>query len=170
MIRVALQGRAAGQVARLTIEREAKLNSLDSATLEAIAREVRALAGEVRAVVLTGAGARAFAGGANLAELAALDPVKNSELVQQVSTIRQISATTSLEDSLQAVTTSQNLASASALIGKNVKALADNGTDVTGVVTKATVQVDEKTDARTYRIQIGSSSVQLKNVREVIDE
>ena len=81
---VRMERRGAALVARLTIERAAKLNSLDSATLEAIAREVRALPGEVRAVVLTGAGTRAFAGGANLDELAALDPVTAREFITRV--------------------------------------------------------------------------------------
>ena len=81
---VRIEHRGAALVARLTIERAAKLNSLDSPTLEAIAREVRALPGEVRAVVLTGAGARAFAGGANLDELAALDPVTAREFITRV--------------------------------------------------------------------------------------
>ena len=84
MIRVALQGRAAGQVARLTIEREAKLNSLDSATLEGIVQALRELPAEVRAVVLTGAGARAFAGGASVDELAVLDPVTAREFITRV--------------------------------------------------------------------------------------
>ena len=43
-----VERRTAGLVARLTIEREAKLNSLDSATLEGIAQAMRELPGEVR--------------------------------------------------------------------------------------------------------------------------
>ena len=79
-----VERRTAGLVARLTIEREAKLNSLDSATLEGIAQAMRELPGEVRAVVLTGAGARAFAGGASVDELAALDPVTAREFITRV--------------------------------------------------------------------------------------
>jgi len=79
-----IERRTAGLVARLTIEREEKLNSLDSATLEGIAQAMRELPGEVRAVVLTGAGARAFAGGASVDELAALDPVTAREFITRV--------------------------------------------------------------------------------------
>ena len=79
-----IERRTAGLVARLTIEREAKLNSLDSATLEGIAQAMRELPGEVRAVVLTGTGARAFAGGASVDELAALDPVTAREFITRV--------------------------------------------------------------------------------------
>jgi len=79
-----IERRSAGLIARLTIEREAKLNSLDSATLEGIVQSMRELPGEVRAVVLTGAGARAFAGGASVDELAALDPVTAREFITRV--------------------------------------------------------------------------------------
>jgi len=64
-----------GQVARLTIDRSRKLNSL---TPEAIA-ELTAAAGrlqandKLRAVVLTGAGEKAFVGGADIHTLASLD-------------------------------------------------------------------------------------------------
>ena len=83
-VSLALEPRKAGLVARLTIERAAKLNSLDTPALEGIAQTVRGLPGEVRAVVLTGAGERAFAGGANLDELAALDPVSAREFITRV--------------------------------------------------------------------------------------
>ncbi len=79
-----VQRRGGAQVARLTIERAAKLNSLDSATLVALAEALRGLAPEVRAAVLTGEGERAFAGGANVHELAALDPVSAREFITRV--------------------------------------------------------------------------------------
>jgi len=81
---VRMERRGESLVARLTIERAAKLNSLDSATLAALAEATRGLPAEVRAVVLTGAGGRAFAGGANLDELAALDPVSARDFITRV--------------------------------------------------------------------------------------
>ncbi|HEY3910614.1 MAG TPA: enoyl-CoA hydratase [Stellaceae bacterium] len=64
-----------GRVARLTIDNRAKLNSLNSALMEEIVATVAGFAAdpELRLVILTGAGGRAFAGGADLAEIAALD-------------------------------------------------------------------------------------------------
>ncbi len=79
-IRVARERREAGVVARLTVDNQAKLNVLDSRLTEALRRAVEGLAAEaeaeaeLRAVVLTGAGARAFIGGADIRELAALTP------------------------------------------------------------------------------------------------
>jgi len=81
---VALERRAVGLIARLTIERAAKLNSLDTPTLEGLAQAVGGLPAEVRAVVVTGAGERAFAGGANVDELAALDPVAARAFITRV--------------------------------------------------------------------------------------
>ncbi|MCH8924725.1 MAG: enoyl-CoA hydratase/isomerase family protein [Proteobacteria bacterium] len=75
-ILVERERRETGLVARLTVDNQAKLNVLDSRLTDALRRAVEGLAGEaeLRAVVLTGAGSRAFIGGADIRELAALTP------------------------------------------------------------------------------------------------
>ena len=75
-ILVERERREAGIVARLTVDNQAKLNVLDSRLVDALRRAVEDLAAEaeLRAVVLTGAGSRAFIGGADIRELAALTP------------------------------------------------------------------------------------------------
>lgn len=98
-----------------------------------------------------------------------LNPMDNTQLVQQIGEIRQISATTQLSETLLAVSSGQSLTTASSLIGKNVTALTDDNRNVSGVVDKVTVDVDPKnSDKRTYNIHIGGSNVSLKNVREVL--
>jgi flagellar basal-body rod modification protein FlgD len=97
-----------------------------------------------------------------------LNPMDNSELVQQISTIRNITATTKLSSTLDVVSNGQNLASATALIGKKVDALTDKGDEVNGVVDRVTVEVDEKDGSRTYRVKIGDNSIDIKNVRQVL--
>jgi enoyl-CoA hydratase len=64
-----------GDIVGITYDRQAKLNSLDSAGIAAVADAFKALAGdqEMRAVVLTGAGSRAFVGGADINELNTLN-------------------------------------------------------------------------------------------------
>jgi enoyl-CoA hydratase len=64
-----------GFVARVTIDRAAKLNALDRALMAEIIEAMTALAAEpeLRLAVVTGAGDRAFVGGADIGELAALD-------------------------------------------------------------------------------------------------
>src|SRR5262249_12557167 len=65
-----------GRLAFLTIAREEKLNALDPETIAALTAAARALHGDaaLRAVVLTGAGERAFIGGADIATMSGLDP------------------------------------------------------------------------------------------------
>lgn len=61
-------------VATIVIDRAAKLNALDSEILDALAETVEAVGGDtgVRVLVLRGAGERAFVGGADIPEMAAL--------------------------------------------------------------------------------------------------
>jgi enoyl-CoA hydratase/carnithine racemase len=74
-IRVALEERKGGIVARLTVDNERKLNTLSSGLMVQFIAEVEALARieHLRAVVLSGAGQRAFIGGADIGEMAELD-------------------------------------------------------------------------------------------------
>ena len=75
-IEVARQARAGGLVAWVTIDNRAKLNVLGSRLIGELRATLEALAAEpdLRAVVLTGAGTRAFIGGADIGEMAALTP------------------------------------------------------------------------------------------------
>jgi enoyl-CoA hydratase len=64
-----------GRVARLVIDNAAKLNSLNSALMAEIVDKMAAVAAipDLRLAILTGAGDRAFVGGADITEIAALD-------------------------------------------------------------------------------------------------
>lgn len=65
-----------GAVAVLTLDRPERLNALNLATLDGIAAACRVLAADdgVRAVVVTGAGEKAFCAGADLKERSAMSP------------------------------------------------------------------------------------------------
>jgi len=70
-----LDARAGGSVGFLTIDNRAKLNTLDRALMRDFIAAVDGLAGreDLRALVLRGAGEKAFIGGASIPEMAALD-------------------------------------------------------------------------------------------------
>jgi enoyl-CoA hydratase len=77
-IRVHIEPRAAGFVARVTVDNAAKLNILGAALMAELLAALRALGAreDLRAVVLTGAGDRAFIGGADVREMAGLDAAR----------------------------------------------------------------------------------------------
>jgi enoyl-CoA hydratase len=70
-----------GAIATLTINRPAVLNALNSATLDELRRAVLAVRGdaELRVLVITGAGQKAFVAGADINELALQRPSEGKE-------------------------------------------------------------------------------------------
>ena len=70
-----------GAVRILTVNRPDKLNALNAATLDALHAAFRDAASDdaIRVVVLTGAGAKAFVAGADIAEMNALTPVQGRD-------------------------------------------------------------------------------------------
>jgi enoyl-CoA hydratase/carnithine racemase len=74
-----------GAIARVTINRPDKLNSLNGKVLEELEICFRNLGADadVRVVILTGAGEKAFAAGADIAELAALTPMEGRDFARR---------------------------------------------------------------------------------------
>jgi enoyl-CoA hydratase len=70
-----------GAVAMVTINRPKVLNALNTQTIEELRRAMEELAGDaaIRAIVLTGAGDKAFVAGADINELAVLTPAQGQE-------------------------------------------------------------------------------------------
>jgi enoyl-CoA hydratase len=75
-----------GTVATIAINNPARLNSLGHATLTAFIQAVQQLGDdpELRLLIVTGVGDRAFMGGANLHELSALDPPKARDFLTTI--------------------------------------------------------------------------------------
>jgi enoyl-CoA hydratase/carnithine racemase len=75
-----------GHLVRFTIDNAAKLNALNRELMVEIVEAVQALEAdpELRLVILTGAGERAFVGGADINELATLDPESAREFITLV--------------------------------------------------------------------------------------
>ena len=92
-----------------------------------------------------------------------LNPMENSEILQQISQIREVGATESLTQTLSSVLLGQNVSSATNLIGKHVRALDDAGKEVIGAVDRVTISDG------TPKVHIGDKEVSLKNVGEIRD-
>ena len=75
-----------GHVARLTIDNRAKLNTLNRALMVEFVEAIEGLEADaaLRLVVVTGAGERAFVGGADIGELALLDQDSAREFITLV--------------------------------------------------------------------------------------
>jgi enoyl-CoA hydratase/carnithine racemase len=86
VLHLRLDARASGTVAYLTVDNRTKLNSLDSALMSEFVAAIDSLAarGDLRALVLTGAGERAFIGGADISEMAALDRGRAEDFIRLV--------------------------------------------------------------------------------------
>jgi flagellar basal-body rod modification protein FlgD len=97
-----------------------------------------------------------------------LNPLDNTQLVQQIGELRAVAASDQLTSTLQAVQTQQSLTTASSLIGKQVTALTTDNENVTGKVTSVSIEVDpDNNSKRTYKVKVGDQSIDLQNVREV---
>jgi enoyl-CoA hydratase len=88
--------RSGGRIAQVTIERRAKLNALDPATIRALTAAARSLAKapDLRAVMVTGGGDRAFIGGADVDTMAGLNAASAeafiTELHHAIAAIRDL--------------------------------------------------------------------------------
>src|SRR3954463_7141934 len=85
-VSVTLEGRKLGSVARVTVQNSAKLNTINSHLMLAFVAELETLArrDDLRAVILTGAGDKAFIGGADIFEMATLDAEKAEAFITLV--------------------------------------------------------------------------------------
>jgi flagellar basal-body rod modification protein FlgD len=90
-----------------------------------------------------------------------MEPMKNSELLQQVSQIRAIDSNDQLTTTLQAVLLSQSIASAGNLIGRTVSGLDAKGNRVSGAVASVSIS-----DGNAL-LNVGNSTIDIKNVTQI---
>lgn len=83
------EDRAEGRVAWVVVDNQAKLNVLNSALSAELEAAFRGLAGDdtLRAVVLAGAGGRAMIGGADIGEMAGLNPRTARDFITQLHNV-----------------------------------------------------------------------------------
>ncbi len=68
-----------------------------------------------------------------------LNPLDNKDMLAQISQIREVGATDKLTKTLESVLLGQNIASATNLIGADIKALSDDFEPVEGVVNHVSI-------------------------------
>lgn len=93
-----------------------------------------------------------------------LDPMENTEILQQISQIREIDVSARMGETLDAVLAGQNFAAASSMVGKYVRALTDADGYTAGVVDSVSV-IDGD-----IQLHIGDQSVALDKVSEIFNQ
>lgn len=85
-VEIRVEARAGGKVGFVTIDNAAKLNALSSPVMDAFVEAVGAAGADpdMRVIVVTGAGGRAFVGGADIAEMSGLDSAKARAFITRV--------------------------------------------------------------------------------------
>ncbi len=91
-----------------------------------------------------------------------LNPMENDQILQQISQIREIEATTGLTDTLDEIHLGQELSASSALLGRTISGLTDDGEEIEGVVEKVMVADG------VARLDVGGRSVRLGNVSAIV--
>ncbi len=99
-----------------------------------------------------------------------LSPTDNAALMEQVGQLRSLSANDKLTTTLTSFSITQELTTASSLIGRNVNGIDDEGSPVTGEVGSVSVKIDEKDrNNRQVKVHVGGKTVDIKNVREIVE-
>ncbi len=92
------------------------------------------------------------------------NPMENNEFLSQVADIHNLEASAELTEGIKSLTKFQEMASASAMIGKHILAQADDGSLVEGTVDKVVANGGK------VRLVVGDQEVALANVHEVSGE
>ncbi len=91
-----------------------------------------------------------------------LNPMSNTEILQQVAEIRSIASSQQLTDTLQSVVLGQNINTANSMLGRTITGLTDDSEQITGVVDAVSVHDNMPL------LHVGEQTVQLKNVSEIV--
>lgn len=99
-----------------------------------------------------------------------LNPTDNAALLQQIGQLRSITSNDTLVSTLSNFSTTQELTTASGLIGKKVKGLDVDANAVEGQVSSVSVKVDEKDRSkRQVQVHVDGQIVDIKNIREIVE-
>jgi flagellar basal-body rod modification protein FlgD len=92
-----------------------------------------------------------------------MNPMDNSEMLQQLSQMSAIASNDKLTETLGSVQLGQNMATASSLLGQVIRGLDDTGGRAAGTVERVSIAEEEG-----IRVHVGAHSIKLKNIAEVL--
>lgn len=96
-----------------------------------------------------------------------MNPMDNAAMIEQIGQIRSIGATSQLTESLNSLTTNQQLVTASSLIGQEISGISDTG-EIKGVVDRISVNVDKNDpNSRTVKVHVGDRTIDIENIRQI---
>ena len=99
-----------------------------------------------------------------------MNPMENADMIQQVGQIREIGATNELTETLSNLSLSQQLTTASNLIGREISGLSDNAENISGKVERVTVETSSGSgDSRNVKVHIGEKTIGVGNIREILE-
>ncbi len=90
-----------------------------------------------------------------------LDPTNSNDMLQELSTLTQVSSSQNLQTTLSSMQLGQNLSDAGVLIGATVAGLSDDAQQIVGTVGSVTVT------GGTPKLNIGSATMSLSNIESV---
>jgi len=90
-----------------------------------------------------------------------MNPMSNTEMLQQISQIRSITSNDRLTDSIESLTLGQALSTASSLIGKTVTGVNSLGIEDSGKVDKVTIENGEAI------VYIGNSNIKVRSITSI---
>lgn len=93
-----------------------------------------------------------------------LEPMDNAQILQQISQIRDITATDRLTESLDAIKMGQNMATAAGLIDQTIVALSDEGQQVRGKVDRVSIEFGVP------KLHVGEDVIDMRNVAGIASD
>jgi flagellar basal-body rod modification protein FlgD len=91
-----------------------------------------------------------------------LEPMKNQEILQQISQIREIESNQRLTETLGSVLLGQSVATAANLLQQNIVGLSEDSQTVTGRVDRVSIEDG------VAKLHIGDHTIALKDVAEIL--
>lgn len=91
-----------------------------------------------------------------------LNPMQNSQIMQELGQMQQITASNKLTTTLDGMALGQSLSNATTLIGKQIDGIDDSGNPASGVVSKVTVADS------VAKLHVGAQIVSLTNVQDIL--